>query len=87
MGGKKKKTREKLLLIFYSFTETKNVAKKGKGEGKRVRFVVDCSVPVADNILETAALEKYLHDKMKVDGRTGNFGNNVKVTRDSDNNK
>jgi large subunit ribosomal protein L22e len=46
------------------------------------RFVVDCSKPVDDGILEASQLEKFLHDRIKVDGKAGNLGNDVTVSRD-----
>ena len=42
--------------------------KKGK---KTLNFVIDCSKPVEDSIMEIAAFEKFLMDKIKVDGKTG----------------
>lgn len=53
--------------------------KKGK---KASTFVIDCSKPVEDTIMEIGAFEKFLVDKIKVDGKTGVLGDNVKVVRD-----
>ncbi|KAL6597290.1 ribosomal protein L22e [Neocallimastix californiae] len=44
-------------------------------------FTIDCSGPAADGILDTSSLENYLVTRIKVEGRTNNFGNNIKVTR------
>lgn len=55
------------------------VPKKGK---KAQTYVIDCSKPVEDSIMEIAAFEKFLVDKIKVDGKTGVLGENVKVARD-----
>lgn len=38
---------------------------------KASSFVIDCSKPVEDSIMEIAAFEKFLVDKIKVDGKTG----------------
>ena len=50
-------------------------AKKAQGKGvKKIKpqtFVVDCSKPVEDKIMEIAAFEKFLTDKIKVNGKTG----------------
>eukprot|EP01055_Gregarina_sp_Pseudo9_P003158 Gregarina_sp_Pseudo_9__3157@NODE_3348_length_672_cov_168_037915_g3055_i0_p1_GENE_NODE_3348_length_672_cov_168_037915_g3055_i0NODE_3348_length_672_cov_168_037915_g3055_i0_p1_ORF_typecomplete_len129_score38_50Ribosomal_L22e/PF01776_17/5_5e34_NODE_3348_length_672_cov_168_037915_g3055_i0176562 len=37
------------------------------------KFVVDCTQIEKDNIIDPASLEKFLVDKIKVDGKTGNF--------------
>lgn len=53
-------------------------AKKGT-----VKFVIDCSAPVEDKVLDVASFEKYLQDRLKVDGKTGNLAsNNVTIARD-----
>ncbi|WPT13243.1 60S ribosomal protein L22-2 [Picochlorum sp. SENEW3] len=49
---------------------------------KTLTFHIDCSRPVEDSIMEIAAFEKFLTDKIKVEGKTGVLGDNVKVTRD-----
>ena len=49
---------------------------KTKAQGKAIKkikaqsFVVDCSKPVEDKIMEIAAFEKFLTDKIKVNGKT-----------------
>jgi len=51
------------------------MAKKAQPKGikkiKQQSFVVDCSKPVEDKIMEIAAFEKFLTDKIKVNGKTG----------------
>ncbi|KAI9301066.1 50S ribosomal protein L22e [Cunninghamella echinulata] len=51
---------------------------------KKSKFIIDCSAPANDKIFDVAAFEKYLHDRVKVDGRTNNLGEDVVITR-SDN--
>ncbi|ORZ24414.1 ribosomal protein L22e [Absidia repens] len=51
---------------------------------KKTKVIVDCSAPANDKIFDVAAFEKYLHDRIKVDGRTNNLGEAIKITR-SDN--
>ncbi|KAK4538389.1 hypothetical protein CDCA_CDCA17G4414 [Cyanidium caldarium] len=46
------------------------------------RYVIDCSIPVQDNILDTAPLQKYLQDRIKVNGKTGQLGDVVVVARE-----
>ncbi|UKK02658.1 60S ribosomal protein L22 [Theileria orientalis] len=60
--------------------------KKGKQKkvvpGHRVKYLLDCSGPAGDNIINTAGLEKFFLDRIKVDGKTGNLGTSVTVTRE-----
>jgi len=62
------------------------MAKKTQGKAikkiKQQSFVVDCSKPVEDKIMEIAAFEKFLTDKIKVNGKTGVLGDLVKVSKD-----
>jgi len=37
------------------------------------QFVVDCSAPVQDQLFDMAAYEKYIRDRVKVNGRTNNL--------------
>ncbi|GAB5589602.1 60S ribosomal protein L22 [Umbelopsis nana] len=48
------------------------------------KFVIDCSGPASDKIFDVAAYEKYLHDHIKVDGRTNNLDDVVKIARGGD---
>ncbi len=57
----------------------KTVAQKKK---QALKFTVDCSAPVADNVLDPAGLEKFFHDRIKVDGKTGQLGDAVSISRD-----
>ena len=44
---------------------------------------MDCTQPVDDKVLDVALFEKYLHDKIKIGGKTGALAsNNVTITRD-----
>eukprot|EP00922_Rhytidocystis_sp_ex-Travisia-forbesii_P004940 GHVS01007229.1.p1 GENE.GHVS01007229.1~~GHVS01007229.1.p1 ORF type:complete len:125 (-),score=23.76 GHVS01007229.1:160-534(-) len=63
----------------------KGICKKpsaAKGRAAKVKFVLDCSAPVEDSILDPAGLEKFFQDRIKVDNKTGNMGDRVTVTRD-----
>ncbi|KAL0418848.1 UNVERIFIED_CONTAM: 60S ribosomal protein L22-2 [Sesamum radiatum] len=55
-------------------------AKGGKKKG--ASFVIDCSKPVEDKIMEIASLEKFLQERIKVGGKAGALGDSVTVTRD-----
>mmetsp|Transcript_43506 Transcript_43506/g.85411 ORF Transcript_43506/g.85411 Transcript_43506/m.85411 type:complete len:119 (-) Transcript_43506:75-431(-) len=55
-----------------------------KSSKKQVtKFVIDCAQPVADKVLDVASFEKYLHDRIKVNGKTNNLGDNVTISRDA----
>lgn len=54
-----------------------------KGKKSTVKFVIDCSAPVDDKVLDMASFEKYLHDRVKIGGKTGALAaNNVAISRD-----
>ena len=42
-----------------------------KGKKKTQTFVIDCQKPVEDKIMEIGTFEKYLHDKIKINNKTG----------------
>lgn len=45
--------------------------------------MIDCSQPVDDKVLDVAQFEKYLHDRIKIGGKTGALAsNNVVISRD-----
>merc|ERR1711924_529478 len=47
-----------------------------------VTFVVDCSQPVEDSILDPQGLEKFFANRIKVNNKTGNLGEKVKISRE-----
>lgn len=54
-----------------------------KGKKSVTKFVIDCTAPVDDKVLDVALFEKYLHDRIKVGGKTGALAaSNVVITRD-----
>eukprot|EP00088_Acartia_fossae_P008959 TRINITY_DN1431_c0_g1_i4.p2 TRINITY_DN1431_c0_g1~~TRINITY_DN1431_c0_g1_i4.p2 ORF type:complete len:139 (-),score=66.47 TRINITY_DN1431_c0_g1_i4:146-562(-) len=62
---------------------------KGKGKGvkklgkkNQIKLVLDCTHPVEDGIMNCADFEKYLQERVKVGGKTNNFGNDVLLKRD-----
>eukprot|EP00928_Gymnodinium_smaydae_P078706 TRINITY_DN627_c0_g4_i1.p2 TRINITY_DN627_c0_g4~~TRINITY_DN627_c0_g4_i1.p2 ORF type:complete len:124 (+),score=56.70 TRINITY_DN627_c0_g4_i1:160-531(+) len=58
----------------------KKVAVKGKKQV--MKFTLDCQQPADDTILTTADLEKFLKERIKVDGKTGNLGEKITVSRE-----
>jgi large subunit ribosomal protein L22e len=47
-----------------------------------VKFSIDISAPVGDNVMDAAAFEKFLHDRIKVNGKTGQLGSKVNIKRE-----
>nr|ALS05135.1 60S ribosomal protein L22 [Labidocera rotunda] len=63
-------------------------ALKGKGKGvkklgkkNQIKLVIDCTHPVEDGIMNCADFEKYLQERIKVGGKTSNFGNDLTLER------
>ncbi|KAJ4352146.1 60S ribosomal protein L22 [Didymosphaeria variabile] len=57
-------------------------AKKGQKITKK--FIINCSQPVNDKIFDIQAFEKFLHDRIKVEGRTGNLGETIQISQQGD---
>ncbi|WVQ80606.1 hypothetical protein IAT38_002711 [Cryptococcus sp. DSM 104549] len=58
-------------------------ATKTAAAGKPLhKFIVDCSVPVTDDVFDLAAFEKFLHDRIKVDGKAGQLGENIVIKKE-----
>mmetsp|Transcript_459 Transcript_459/g.1192 ORF Transcript_459/g.1192 Transcript_459/m.1192 type:complete len:123 (-) Transcript_459:138-506(-) len=57
---------------------------KGKKAGKKttLRFTIDCAQPVEDRVLDMERFEVYLKSRIKVNGRTGELGDAIKVSHD-----
>ena len=51
-----------------------------RASGANGGAVCDRRNVVSDRIFGVAAFEKFLHDRVKVEGRTGNLGDTVTVT-------
>lgn len=54
---------------------------KAKVPKAQYKFVIDCSRPVEDGIMNAADFEKYLHERIKVNGKTNNLGTAVSIER------
>jgi hypothetical protein len=48
------------------------------------QFIINASQPASDKIFDVSAFEKFLHDRIKVDGRTGNLGDVVQISQAGD---
>ncbi|KAI0307789.1 ribosomal protein L22e [Multifurca ochricompacta] len=60
-------------------------APTSKTPAAKHKFIIDYSRPANDGLFDGAAYEKFLHDRIKVDGKAGQLGDNVKITRDNQN--
>ncbi|KAH8893420.1 60S ribosomal protein l22 [Thozetella sp. PMI_491] len=57
------------------------VAKKsGKAPKVTKKFVINAQQPTSDKIFDVFAFEKFLNEKIKVEGRTGNLGDSIKIS-------
>jgi large subunit ribosomal protein L22e len=46
-----------------------------------MQFIINASQPASDKIFDVSAFEKFLQDKIKVDGRVGNLGDIVQISQ------
>ncbi|KAK4459552.1 ribosomal protein L22e [Cladorrhinum samala] len=63
------------------------IAKKSaKGKGPKVtkKFIINASQPASDKIFDVSAFEKFLNEKIKVEGRVGNLGETIKISQQGD---
>ncbi|XP_072036345.1 large ribosomal subunit protein eL22-like [Amphiura filiformis] len=59
----------------------KGQTKGGKKKKQIFKFTIDCTLPVEDGIMDAANFEAFLQDRIKVQGKTKNFGDNVTIER------
>ncbi|CZS98565.1 probable ribosomal protein L22 [Rhynchosporium agropyri] len=57
---------------------------KGKQAKVTHKFIINASQPASDKIFDVSAFEKFLQDKIKVDGRVGNLGEIVQISQIGD---
>merc|ERR1712060_527782 len=65
-------------------TRVPTMAPKGatKTKKKTKTFVLDCARPVDDKIMEIGSFEKFLKDRIKVNGKAGVLGDVVTITKE-----
>merc|ERR1712154_55382 len=51
------------------------------GKKNQIKLFIDCTHPVEDGIMNCADFEKYLHERIKVGGKTNNFGKELTMER------
>ncbi|KAI9734613.1 MAG: 60S ribosomal protein L22 [Cirrosporium novae-zelandiae] len=59
-------------------------SKTGKQPKTTKKFIINASQPASDKIFDVSAFEKFLHDKIKVEGRPGNLGDSIEITNTGD---
>lgn len=45
-------------------------------------FAIDCSKPVEDKVFITSNFAEYLRQRIKVNGKTGKLGDQIKIAED-----
>ncbi|WFD43682.1 Ribosomal L22e protein [Malassezia psittaci] len=68
-------------------TKSNKVVGSGASKGANAKgnnFFIDFSGPANDGVLDGDAFEKYLHDRIKVDGKAGQLGDAVQISREGD---
>ena len=88
MGRAKLRTPEPRAMAAQAVAETakaiKGLKKKAAAKGKKatLKFTLDRQQPADDNIIEPKDFEKFLMNRIKVEGKTGNLGDRVSISRD-----
>ncbi|OCK78799.1 ribosomal protein L22e [Lepidopterella palustris CBS 459.81] len=61
-------------------------AKGGLKKGQKItkKFIINASQPANDKIFDISAFEKFLHERIKVEGRTGNLGDVIQISQQGD---
>ncbi|KAF4124275.1 large subunit ribosomal protein L22e [Geosmithia morbida] len=58
-------------------------AKKG-GKVQAKKYIINASQPANDKIFDVSAFEKFLQDRIKVEGQTNNLADNVTIQQKGD---
>ena len=64
---------------------SKQIWKKGQKQQKKLnlKFIINCKLPIEDNVIVLNDFESFLKTKVKVDKKAGNLGNSVSINKDS----
>lgn len=68
------------MLAVQSVLQKPQVKKAGKKSVSK--FTIDLSAPVEDKVMDPASFEKFLHDRIKVNGKAGELGSKVTINRE-----
>merc|ERR1712110_1269518 len=63
-----------------AMSSAKKATKKVK-KAEQLKFSINCAKPVDDGIMDAGAFEKFLHDRIKVNGKAGQLGDAVVIDR------
>lgn len=50
-------------------------------DGMGKQYIINASQPASDKIFDVSAFEKFLQDRIKVDGLVGNLGDTVQISQ------
>eukprot|EP01059_Diplonema_ambulator_P013397 TRINITY_DN23924_c0_g1_i2.p2 TRINITY_DN23924_c0_g1~~TRINITY_DN23924_c0_g1_i2.p2 ORF type:complete len:128 (+),score=50.42 TRINITY_DN23924_c0_g1_i2:1148-1531(+) len=56
-----------------------------KAEAGKLVYIIDCSIPVADDLVKPIELQVYLQEHLKIDNKPGNLGDKVKISLEGNN--
>ena len=57
-------------------------ANKQEKKNNNCHFAIDCSRPVEDKVFNTSNFAEFLRQRVKVDGKLGKLGDQIKITND-----
>ncbi|PHH77010.1 hypothetical protein CDD82_3706 [Ophiocordyceps australis] len=53
--------------------------KTGKGQKQTQKFIINAQQPANDKVFDVSAFERFLQERIKVEGRTHNLGDSVVI--------
>ncbi|CAF4445581.1 unnamed protein product [Rotaria sp. Silwood2] len=62
-------------------TSSKGAKSGTKKKAKAIKYYIDCTHPVEDGIFDLNAFERFLLEKMKINGKTSNLTDNVAIEK------
>eukprot|EP01092_Planopodium_desertum_P004472 TRINITY_DN1931_c0_g1_i1.p1 TRINITY_DN1931_c0_g1~~TRINITY_DN1931_c0_g1_i1.p1 ORF type:complete len:174 (+),score=56.16 TRINITY_DN1931_c0_g1_i1:28-522(+) len=62
--------------------DKKKRRRRRRRKGQRLKFTISCTRPVEDGIMDPASLERFLHEKIKVNGKPGMLADKVSISRE-----
>jgi len=86
-AGKKSASKKTPAAPKKTVLKGKNTSTGGKKKKVASRFIIDCTLPAEDQLFNCADFEKFLKERIKVAGKTSNFGNALNIERGDKNSK
>lgn len=61
------------------------IGKKGQKQQKKInlKYTINCKLPIEDNVIVLSDFEGFLRNKIKVEGKAGNLGSAITLSKDS----